>query len=54
MINVKEIVEEAVSSLRETQDALKLLDAGKNKEALSAYMNSMAKNSQGKINRHCS
>lgn len=32
----KEIVEEAVSSLRETQDALKLLDAGKNKEALSA------------------
>lgn len=32
----KEIVSEAVSTLRETQDALKLLDQGKNKEALSA------------------
>jgi YfdX protein len=32
----KEIVSEAVSTLRETQDALKLLDDGKNKEALSA------------------
>lgn len=32
----KEIVSEAVSTLRETQDALKLLDEGKSKEALSA------------------
>jgi len=32
----KEIVSEAVSTLRETQDALKLLDDGKNKEALAA------------------
>lgn len=32
----KEIVQEAVSSLRETQDALKRLDEGKNKEALAA------------------
>lgn len=32
----KEIVSEAVSALRETQDALKLLDEGKNKEALAA------------------
>jgi hypothetical protein len=32
----KEIVSEAVSTLRETQDALKLLDEGKNKEALAA------------------
>jgi len=32
----KEIVEEAVLSLRETQDALKHLDSGKNKEALAA------------------
>lgn len=32
----KEIVEEAVSSLRETQDALKNLDVGKNKEALAS------------------
>ncbi len=31
-----EIVEEAVSSLRETQDALKHLDGGKNKDALAA------------------
>jgi len=31
----KEIVAEAVSSLRETQDALKALDEGKNKEALA-------------------
>ncbi len=32
----KEIVSEAVSTLRETQDALKLLDEGKSKEALAA------------------
>lgn len=32
----KEIVEEAVLSLRETQDALKNLDGGKNKEALAS------------------
>ncbi len=32
----KEIVSEAVSTLRETQDALKLLDEGKNKDALNA------------------
>ncbi len=32
----KEIVSEAVSTLRETQDALKLLDDGKNKDALAA------------------
>lgn len=32
----KEIVSEAVSTIRETQDALKLLDEGKNKEALGA------------------
>ena len=32
----KEIVSEAVSTLRETQDALKLLDDGKSKEALYA------------------
>ncbi|MDX1990582.1 MAG: YfdX family protein [Candidatus Obscuribacter sp.] len=32
----KEIVSEAVSTLRETQDALKLLDDGKTKEALAA------------------
>lgn len=32
----KEIVSEAVSTLRETQDALKALDEGKNKEALSS------------------
>ncbi len=32
----KEIVSEAVSTLRETQDALKHLDEGKNKEALAA------------------
>lgn len=32
----KEIVQEAVLSLRETQDALKYLDSGKNKEALAA------------------
>ncbi|HEY9757627.1 MAG TPA: YfdX family protein [Oculatellaceae cyanobacterium] len=31
----KEIVAEAVSTLRETQDALKALDGGKNKEALA-------------------
>jgi len=31
----KEIVSEAVTTLRETQDALKALDEGKNKEALS-------------------
>lgn len=32
----KEIVSEAVSTLRETQDALKLLDSGNNKGALAA------------------
>lgn len=32
----KEIVSEAVSTLRETQDALKLLDEGKSKDALAA------------------
>lgn len=32
----KEVVSEAVFALRETQDALKLLDEGKNKEALAA------------------
>lgn len=32
----KEIVSEAVSTLRETQDALKLLDEGKSKEAMAA------------------
>ena len=32
----KEIVSEAVSTLRETQDALKFLDNGKNKDALAA------------------
>ncbi len=32
----KEIVSEAVSTLRETQDALKLLDEGKSKESLAA------------------
>lgn len=32
----KEIVSEAVSTLRETQDALKALDEGKNKEALAS------------------
>lgn len=32
----KEIVSEAVSTIRETQDALRLLDDGKNKEALAA------------------
>jgi hypothetical protein len=39
----KEIVSEAVSTLRETQDALKLLDEGKSKEALAAVESARGK-----------
>ncbi len=39
----KEIVAEAVSSLRETQDALKALDEGKNKEALASLAKASGK-----------